>query len=107
MENGTYFEGRVTKWDPPRLLSYTWGEDTGAKSEVTYELIPKDGDKVLLRLTHRRLGDDRDMLIGVGAGWHTHLGILADCLEGKSPNGFWSVHNKMENAYAKRMRNGE
>lgn len=103
MEDGAYFEGKVTKWEPPRLLSYTWGEDTGAESEVTYELIPKDDNVVLLRLTHRKLGDDRDMLIGVGAGWHTHLGILADRLEGKNPKGFWSVHNKMEKAYAQRI----
>lgn len=103
MEDGAYFEGKVTKWEPPRLLSYTWGEDTGAESEVTYELILKDDNKILLRLTHRKLGDDRDMLIGVGAGWHTHLGILADRLEGKKPKGFWSVHNKMEKAYAQRI----
>jgi len=103
MEGGTYFEGRVTEWNPYKKLSYTWGEDTGEESEVTYELIPKKNDKVLLRLTHRRLGDDPDTLISVGAGWHTHLGILADRLEGKSPKGFWKVHNPMEKAYEKRL----
>lgn len=95
MEDGTSFEGRVTKWDPPRLLCYTWGEETGEESEVTFELIPKDG-KVLLILTHRRLGDDLDTLISVASGWHTHLGILVDRLNGQEPKGFWTVHNRME-----------
>jgi uncharacterized protein YndB with AHSA1/START domain len=29
MEEGTYVTGRVTHYDPPRVLSYTWGEETG------------------------------------------------------------------------------
>ena len=98
MEDGTYFEGRVTKWDPPRLLSYTWGEETGEESEVTFEL-EQQGDKVLLTLTHRYLGDDPDILISVSAGWHTHLGILVDRVRGKEPKGFWTVHNRMEEEY--------
>ncbi len=98
MEDGTYFEGHVTRWEPPRLLSYTWGEETGEDSEVTFELIPK-GDKVLLILTHVRLGDDPVVHISVAAGWHTHLGILIDRLEGKPPKGFWTVHNRMEKEY--------
>ncbi|MEX2601817.1 MAG: SRPBCC family protein [Balneolaceae bacterium] len=104
MENGSYFEGRVTEWDPPRKLSYTWGEGTGEESEVTYELIPKQNNMVLLILTHVRLGDDPAVLISVGAGWHTHLGILEDRLEGKEPQGFWMVHTKMENVYERLTR---
>lgn len=100
MEDGTYFTGKVTSFDPPRLLSYTWGEETGEESEVTFELIPKN-DKVLLILTHRRLGDDRSLLISVSSGWHTHLGILNDKLNGKEPDGFWKVHNRMEEEYEK------
>lgn len=102
MEEGTYFEGRVTKWEPPRLLAYTWGEETGEESEVIFELKPQ-GEKILLVLTHRRIGDDRDTLVSVGAGWHTHLGILADRLEEKEPKGFWKVHNRMEKEYEERV----
>ncbi len=98
MQDGTYFEGRVTAWDPPRLLRYTWGEETGEVSEVTYELIPK-GEKVLLILTHVRLGDDPAILISVASGWHTHLGILIDRLKGDEPRGFWRVHSRMEKEY--------
>lgn len=98
MEEGTAFTGRVTRWDPPRLLSYSWGEETGEDSEVTFELIPK-GDKVLLILTHVRLGDDPVVLTSVAAGWHTHLGILADRLNGRLPLGFWTVHIPLEKEY--------
>lgn len=103
MEDGTSFTGRVTKWNPPRLLSYTWGEGTGEESEVTFELMPK-GDKVLLILTHRRLGDELSILISVASGWHTHLGILEDRLQGVEPEGFWKVHTRMENEYEERIR---
>lgn len=103
MEDGTYFEGRVTEWEPPRLLSYTWGEETGAVSVVTFELKPKEDGKVLLILTHRRLGDDRDILISVAGGWHTHLGILIDRMNGQEPKGFWAVHNQMEKEYENRL----
>lgn len=102
MEGGTYFEGRVTKWNPPRLLSYTWGEATGEESEVTFELTP-EGEKVRLTLTHRRLGDDPDILASVASGWHTHLGILIDRLNDRVPKGFWSVHSKMEEEYLNRI----
>lgn len=104
MEEGTYFEGRVIEWDPPTLLSYTWGEETGEESLVTFELTPKENNKVLLVLTHQRLGDDRIIHISVAAGWHTHLGILEDRLEGKKPKGFWEVHVKMEEEYEQLIR---
>ena len=100
-EGSTMF-GRVTRLDPPRLLSYTWGEESGGESEVTFELTPNK-DKVLLELTHRHLGDSKDILISVGAGWHTHLGILVDKLENKEPKGFWSVHTRLEDEYEKRV----
>lgn len=103
MEEGVHSTGRVTRYDPPRLLSYTWGEENGEESEVTFELIPKENNKVLLILTHRRLGDDRDTLAGVAAGWHTHLGILVDNLEGRNPSGFWSMHEKLEEEYRQAM----
>jgi hypothetical protein len=40
-------------------------------------------------------------LFRVGAGWHTHLEILADRLEGKEPQGFWKVHMPLEEEYEK------
>lgn len=103
MEDGIYFEGRVVDWNPPHLLSYTWGEETGAESLVTFELASKKKNKVLLTLTHQRLGDDPANLVSVASGWHTHLRILVDRLSGNEPKGFWEVHTKMEQKYEQRL----
>jgi uncharacterized protein YndB with AHSA1/START domain len=98
---GATVHGRVTRCDPPRLLSYTWGEPKGEPSEVTFELTPHD-DKVRLVLTHRRL-QDRSMMLSVSSGWHTHLGILIDHLDGREPRPFWSVHARLEAEYDRRL----
>lgn len=97
---GYGFQSRITRCDPPRVLSYTWPE-SGGESEVTFELTPR-GNEVLLVLTHRRLGD-RAAMISVAGGWHTHLGILADRLNGRAPRPFWSTHASMEKEYEKRL----
>lgn len=99
------FTGEVTKFDPPRLLAYTWGESSASGeevSEVTFELEPR-GQEVLLTLTHRRLADDRDMRISVLGGWHTHLQILIEKLGGRPASPFWSTHAKLEQDYDQRL----
>lgn len=101
-EGVSTYRGTITKLDPPRVLAYTWAEDTAEESEVIFELSPQ-GDKVLLELTHRKLGVDRDMIIGAIAGWHTHLGILIDNLNGDVPEGFWKEHMRLEEEYEKRV----
>jgi uncharacterized protein YndB with AHSA1/START domain len=98
MENGGKMEGEITQIEPPYLLSYTWGEASGEASVVSFELKQEE-NQVKLTLTHRRLGDDSDLMISVASGWHTHLGILMDNLRGKQPKGFWEVHNQMEVKY--------
>lgn len=96
------FTGRVTRWDPPRVLAYTWAESEGSDSEVTFELETQ-GEKVRLLLTHRRLAEKRDVLLSVSAGWHTHLGILIDRLEARAPLPFWQEHTRLEAEYAQRL----
>jgi uncharacterized protein YndB with AHSA1/START domain len=95
--DGATMEGRVTACDPPRLLSYTWAEESDGESEVTFELSPQ-GDQVLLVLTHRRLRDPRAML-SVASGWHTHLDVLADRLAGRTSRPYWSAHAEHEAEY--------
>jgi uncharacterized protein YndB with AHSA1/START domain len=97
LEGGHTIQGLITRCDPPRLLSYTWGE----WGEVTFELTPR-GDDVLLVLTHRRL-PDRAGMVSVAGGWHAHLGILADNLDGREPRPFWSTHAKAAAEYEKRI----
>lgn len=94
--------GRIIACEPPHSLTYTWGEAAGEYSEVTFELTGR-GTKVMLVLTHRRLAN-RDEKLGVSAGWHTHLDILADRLRGRTSPGFWHTHTRLEAEYAKRIR---
>jgi uncharacterized protein YndB with AHSA1/START domain len=94
---GVAMRGTITACEPSRLLSFTFGE-TG---EVTFDLTPK-GKDVLLVLTHRRL-TNRDMMVSVASGWHSHLAILTDVLSGDEPRPFWTTVTKMEAEYEKRI----
>ena len=101
MEGGMTMTGQVIRCDPPRLLSFSWGGLPAKGSEVTFELEPR-GDNVLLTLTHRRLTAGAEML-SVSGGWHAHLAILADNLNGVTPRPFWSTHATLEAAYRQRL----
>lgn len=96
---GQSFNCRVTACDPPRLLGFTWGDEDAKHGEVTFELTPQ-GKNVLLVLTHSRL-PTREEMRGVSGGWHAHLGILEDVLNGREPRGFWSTHAEVQAEYAK------
>lgn len=93
--------GRITACEAPNLLAYTWGEGGGGESEVRFELTPQ-ADRVHLVVTHSRL-PDRDTLLSVAGGWHTHLGILEARLDGREPPGFWRTHTRVESEYAQRI----
>jgi uncharacterized protein YndB with AHSA1/START domain len=99
-EEGHVMHGTVTQCEPPRLLGYTWG-DGAEDSEVTFELEPR-GDDVFLVITQRRLRS-RAGMASVAAGWHAHIGILIDHLEGREPRGFWTAHDHAEAEYARRF----
>ncbi len=91
------FAGTVTRCEPPKLLAHTWDFD-GEPSEVCYELFAQD-DKVRLRLTHSRLRDINEKL-SICGGWHAHLNILIDVLDGTEPEPFWQQHTRFEAEYA-------
>lgn len=94
------FSGTITAFEPPRRLSHTWDFE-GTSSEVTYELTEQEDD-VKLVLTHRRISS-REEMTSVCGGWHTHLDILQDILEGKSPQPFWKMHTGLEAEYENRV----
>jgi uncharacterized protein YndB with AHSA1/START domain len=93
---GVTFEGTVLRSDPPRLLAYTFDEE----SEVTFELTPQD-NKVVLVLTHRSKGVDLPSLHGYASGWHTHLALLIAILEGAPLPKFWAMHARLKPEYEK------
>lgn len=100
-EEGHAMYGRITHFDPPRLLSYTWGGDSDEDSVVTFELVPQ-GEDVLLILTHRRLAD-RAAMANVAGGWHTHLQFLEGSLRGSAPVNFWTLFISIEGQYEQRF----
>ena len=101
MEAGHAMSGRITACEPPRLLSYTWGESDGSESEVRFDLT-EQAEHILLTVTHSRLRS-RDDLVSVAGGWHAHLRILVDRLEGREPPSFWVIHEGLEAEYQRRL----
>lgn len=93
--------GRITRCNPPYLLSYIWGEDRGHDTEVVFELMPRHGIVILLS-THRRL-DGQAMVTSVASRWRTHLGMLEDQLYGREPRPFWSKHANREARFERRL----
>lgn len=95
---GTKMKGVVTRCEPPRVLSFTFG--SSGESEATFELSSQ-GKNVLLVLTHRARGGDKPYMAEFGAGWHTHLAHLIAILEGSPRPPFWPLHAKLAVDYEK------
>lgn len=90
-------QSRIVEIDPPHKLVFTWNNS----GDVSIEL-EKVGDKVLLTLIHRRLPDRKTML-GVSAGWHSHLDVLVDRASGKEPEPFWDHMMDLRKEYDRRL----
>ena len=86
-------QSRIVAIDPPRKLVMTWG--TGG--EVSFEIQPRGGE-ALLTVIHRRL-PDRDTMLKVAAGWHTHLDILVARATGAKPEAFWDGWTRVRKEY--------
>jgi uncharacterized protein YndB with AHSA1/START domain len=93
---GEKMAGTVLRWEPPRVLSYTFSDD----SDVTFELTPQGKDVVMV-LTHRSRGEDLPYLSGFASGWHTHCAILVALLEDTPQPPFWATHQRLKAEYKK------
>jgi hypothetical protein len=69
---------------------------------VSLELAPAAGDRVLLTLVHRRIGE-RATLRNVSAGWHAHLDLLLARMTGKTPGPFWDDLRRLQSEYDRRL----
>jgi uncharacterized protein YndB with AHSA1/START domain len=93
VEMGLPATGRVTEFDPPRLLAYTWGPST-----LRFELEP-DGDGCRLVFTDML---PREETAKNAAGWEVCLANLEARLAGEeSPETDWS---ELHEHYAERFR---
>lgn len=93
-------ECRIVAAEAPHLLVFKWGTATDA--EVEFKLEPR-GDRVHLRLTHRRVAE-RATLLNVSAGWHTHLALLAAKATGETPPPFWETWLRLKADYEARLK---
>lgn len=93
--------GMVLACEPNRLLRFTWDGGTPGESEVTFELAPV-GDKVRLTITHARLAG-RGGMLNVAGGWHSHLTLLADELEGRERSPLWPLVARYHADYEARL----
>ena len=101
LENGHSMDARVTRCEPPHVLAFTWGKRVEALSEVVIELSER-GNEVLLVLTHERLPNHKDLL-GISGGWHAHLDVLVEHLNGRVSHGFWGKLVQLNTEYLERL----
>lgn len=99
-ENASTLHGDVLACEPPRLLAFRWGDAPDA-SQVRFEL-QEEGSQVRLVVIHTD-ARNRDMMISISGGWHTHLDILADRLADRAPPPFWATHATHEAEYERRI----
>ena len=102
---GMTMSGRIITVEPPKLLHMSWAEGSDEASEVKFEL-EELGSDVLLTLTHMKLFD-KDLLVGVSAGWHAHVDIMEDNLRGNTPRPFWATHMPLEDTYRESLFGAE
>jgi hypothetical protein len=46
------------------------------------------------------------VLLGVSRGWHAHLAVLVERLNGRELPSFWQLFDSLEGDYAKRLSDG-
>ncbi len=97
--------GRVTVYDPPHVLEYTWNEPEYSRGAVLDTLVRwelrTEGEQVRLLLVHRRLAGTT--LTQFGAGWHAVLDSLGAHLQGRESPSIEAMFAELEPAYESRF----
>ncbi|PTX96599.1 ATPase [Opitutus sp. ER46] len=95
---GTRMSGAVLRWEPPHVLSYTFG----SSSDVTFELTTQ-GEDVLLVVTHRSRGEDLASIAEFASGWHIHLDHLWAQLAAAPRPKFWAAFAVLHPFYQQKL----
>lgn len=95
--------GRVTVYEPPHVLEYTWNElelsrGSLADSLVRWELS-EEGNGVRLTLTHSKLPESE--VTPHGIGWHALLHRLSACVDGRAPEPIGELFARFKAEYDK------
>ncbi|OUS73636.1 hypothetical protein B1748_22255 [Paenibacillus sp. MY03] len=102
-ENGDIVTGRVTTYQPPFLLAYTWEENSSGNSELSFAL-QSSGQGTLLTLKH--VFYKTDDLSNFLSGWHVHLDVVDLVLQGKSGEFPWDRQKELGEIYRDRLLHG-
>lgn len=93
--------GRITAYEPPHLLEYTWNEQEASCGPVADALVrwelSEEGSGVRLTLTHARLPEIE--VLAHGAGWHTFLQRLSACVDGRDPEPIEELYARFKAEY--------
>lgn len=95
--------GRITAYEPMRLLEYSWNEEDAAvgpveNSVVRWELA-QEGSGVRLTLTQSRLPNVE--VLAHCAGWHCFLDRLASVIDGREPEPVMELFARLKAVYEK------
>jgi len=97
-------DGRVTAYEPPHLLEYTWNEPNLSRGPIFDTLVRWElanaGNRVRLTLTHKRLSELE--AIHHSAGWHTFLDRLSASVDGLEPPRIMDRFAHLKSEYEKR-----
>lgn len=98
----TVVQGTILTFEPPHKLAYRWpGETEEDETIVTIELT-QVGESTRLHLVHDKLANP-DFQIGASAGWHAHLDLLLDLVNGIAARDFWVHFQKIQAEYVNRV----
>lgn len=94
--------GTIVTFDPPHKLAYRWpGMSDEEESLVTIELT-REGENTRLHLVHSKLTRP-EYQKGASAGWHAHLDLLVDLIQGTTARDFWVHYGKLKAEYDQRI----
>ncbi|MEO1244224.1 MAG: SRPBCC domain-containing protein [Pseudomonadota bacterium] len=96
------FDGEVLAYDRPRHLAFSWPEaEPGKSTRVSITLKPV-AEGTELHLIHENI-DVESQKLSIAAGWHTHLDLLGDLLDGRATRDFWVRHTETEALYSSEL----
>lgn len=99
--------GRITAYEPPHVLEYTWNELELSRAPITDSLVrwelSEEGDGVRLTLTHSRLAENEVVLHS--AGWHAFLERLSAVADERKPEPIAELYTRYKAVYHSDYKN--
>lgn len=95
-------QGTIEIFDPPNKLAYRWPGHAGDDDSLVTIELKQQGANTRLHLIHSRLTNP-EFQKGASAGWHAHLDLLLDLVQGGEVRDFWVHYDQLKSEYDKRV----